>query len=102
MGTHQPSIPQQHGSLQGILSFLFAIATAGSVTMIGFTSFTPFNPSGWLRIATMAPLPFLIILSGGFGVVGMKRNSSRVWAIAGLIITALSVIAFLIMLNLGG
>ena len=102
MGTHQPSIPQQYGSLQGILSFLFAIATVGSVTMIGFTSFTPFNPPGWLRIATMAPLPFLIILSGGFGVAGMKRNSGRVWAIAGLVLIALSLIAFIIMINVGG
>lgn len=70
--------------------------------MIGFTSFTAFNPPGWLRIATMAPLPFLIILSVGFGVAGLKRNSGRVWAIAGLVLTTLSVVAFIIMINLGG
>jgi hypothetical protein len=61
MATNQQSITKQHGSLQGILSLLFGIATAGSTAMIGFTSFTAFDPPGWLRIATMAPLPFLII-----------------------------------------
>ena len=85
-----------------MLSFLLAIATAGSVTMIGFTSFTPFNPPGWLRIATMAPLPFAIILSVGFGFAGLNRNSGRVWAIAGLVLTALSVVAFIIMISVGG
>lgn len=102
MEINQQSLSQQHGSLQGILSFLFAIVTAGSVTMIGFTSFTPFDPPGWLRIATMAPLPFAIILAVGFGVMGIKRNSNRAWAIAGLVLTVLSVIAFLIMINIGG
>jgi hypothetical protein len=102
MGTNQQSLSQHHGSLPGILAFLFATATAGSVTMIGFTSFTPFNPPGWLRIATMAPLPFLIILSVGFAVMGIKRHSSRAWAIAGLVLTTLSVIAFMIMINVGG
>jgi hypothetical protein len=53
-------------------------------------------------MATMAPLPFLIILSVGFGVAGIKRDSGRVWAIAGLVITALSVIAFIIMIDIGG
>ena len=70
--------------------------------MIGLTSFTPFNPPGWLRIATMAPLPLAIILSVGFGIGGIKRNSSRAWAIAGVILTALSVIVFIIMINDGG
>lgn len=102
MITNEQSISKQYASLQGVLSFLFAIATAGSVAIIGFTSFTPFNPPGWLRVVTMAPLPFAIILSVGFGLVGLKRNSSRAWAIAGLIVTILSVIAFIIMINIGG
>ena len=102
MLANQQSRSKQHDSLQGMLSFLFAIATAGSVTMIGFTSSTPFNPPDWLRIATMAPLPFLIILSIGFGVRGIRRNSGLTWAIAGLVLTALSVIAFIIMINVGG
>jgi hypothetical protein len=86
----------------GVLSFLLAIATAGSVAMIGFTSFTAFNPPGWLRIATMAPLPVLIILSVGLGLVGYKSGSSRGWAIVGLVLAGLSVIAFIVMLNVGG
>lgn len=102
MRTNESSIVEQHGSLQGILSVLFGIATAASTAMIGFTSFTSFNPPDWLRITSMAPLPFLIILSVGCGVQGIKRNSGRAWAIAGLVVTFLSLIAFMIMINVGG
>ena len=102
MVTNKQSTRKKNGSLQGLLSFLLAVAATGSVAMIGFTSFTPFNPPGWLRIATMAPLPFAIILSVGFGVAGLKRGSGRTWAIAGLVLTALSVIAFIIMISVGG
>lgn len=102
MVTNEQSISKQHGPFQGVLSFLFAIAAVGSVAMIGCTSFTLFNPPDWIRIVTMAPLPFLIILSVGFGLVGFKRNSGRVWAITGLILIALSVVTFIIMLNVGG
>lgn len=102
MAPNQQSITNQHHSLQGLLSVIFGIATAGSTAMIGVTSFTSFDPPGWLRIATMAPLPFLIILAVGFGIRGIKRNSGRVWSIAGLVLTALSLLAFIILLNVGG
>ena len=102
METNQRITSTRNGSLYGVLSSLFAILAVGSVAMIGFTSFTAFNPPGWLRIATMAPLPFLIILSVGFGLAGLKWGSGRVWAIAGFLLTALSLIAFMIMLNVAG
>lgn len=102
MSTKEQPTSKQNRSLQGVLSFAWAMATAGSVAMIGFTSFTAFNPPGWLRIVTMAPLPFLIILSTGFGVTAIRKNSGRVWAIAGVILTALAVVAFIIMINIGG
>jgi hypothetical protein len=101
MGTNGPSTSYQRGSLLGVLSFLSAILAAGSVAMIGFTSFTAFNPPGWLRITTMAPLPLAIISSVGFGLAGLMRGSGRVWAIAGLVLAGLSVIAFIVMLNVG-
>jgi hypothetical protein len=101
MATNRLSTPNEQGSRQGVLSFLFAVLTALSVAMIGFTSFTPFDPPGWLRIATMAPLPILIILAIGFGLPVLKRVSGRFWAVAGLILTALSVIAFIVMINVG-
>ena len=101
MATNRLSTTNEGGSRQGILSFLFAVLTALSVAMIGFTSFTPFDPPGWLRIATMSPLPFLIILSIGFGLPALKRVSGRFWEVAGLILTVLSVVAFIVMLNIG-
>ncbi len=70
--------------------------------MIGFTSFTAFNPPGWLRITTMAPFPLAIISSVGFGLAGLMRGSGRVWAILGLVIAGLSVVAFSVMISVGG
>lgn len=89
-------------SLFGILAFLLAVVTAGSVAMIGFTSFTAFDPRGWLRIITMAPFPMTLIASVGFGLAGFKKNSGRLWAIAGLVLAALTVVAFIVMISFGG
>lgn len=102
METNGTLTSNRRGSLYGILSFLSAVLTMASVTMIGFTSFTAFNPPDWLRITTMAPLPFLIIASVGFGIAGLKQNSGRAWAIGGLAIAFLSVAAFIVMISVGG
>jgi hypothetical protein len=102
MGTNEPSFSNKSGSILGIIAFLLAVVTAASVVMIGFTSFTPFNPPDWLRILSMAPLPFAIILSIGFGVAGLKKGSGRVWAIAGFILAGLSIAAFFVMIAVGG
>ena len=102
MATSGPSTSNEHGSLLGVLAFLSAVAAAGSVTMIGFTSFIAFNPPGWLRIATMAPLPLAIISSVGFGLAGLMRDSGRVWAIVGLVLAGLSIVAFSVMISIGG
>ena len=95
-------LSSERGSLLGVLSLVSAVLAAGSVTMIGFTSFTAFDPPGWLRITTMAPLPFLILASVGFGLAGLRSASGRVWAIPGLVVAALSVAVFIVMLNVGG
>ena len=102
METNAQSNSNQRGSLLGVLSFLSAVLAAGSVAMIGFTSFTAFNPPGWLRITTMAPLPLLIIVSVGFGLAGLRRDSGRVWEIVGLVLAGLSVVAFSVMISVGG
>jgi hypothetical protein len=102
MATNDLGTSEKNGPLFGLLSCLLAIAAAGSVAMIGFTSFTAFNPPDWLRIATMAPLPLLLILSVGLGIVSLKRGASRFGAIAGLVLAGLSLIAFITMVSFGG
>ncbi len=102
METNTTSKSNEHRSFLGLLAFWTAVAAAGSITMIGITSFTAFNPPDWLRISTMVPLPFLVIASIGFGLAGSKISSSHNWSIAGLIISGLSVIAFIVMIIIGG
>ena len=102
METNLPAKTNAQGPILGVLAFIAGVLTAVSVTMIGFTSFTAFDPPGWLRMVSMAPLPGVALVSLIFGWVGLKNGSGRSWAIAGLVITGLALIAFVIMLNVGG
>lgn len=95
-------IPNERKSPLAILSFILAAAGAGSAAMIGLTSFTTFNPPDWLRILTMAPLPFLMLLTVVFGVMSLKAGTGRGWAIAGLVIVAMSAAGFAVMIGFGG
>jgi hypothetical protein len=83
------------------LLILSGVVAAGSAVMIGLTSFTLFNPPGWLRIITMAPFPVAIISSVVFGLVGLRGGSGRVWSIIGLVLAFLSGLAFIVMINVG-
>lgn len=70
--------------------------------MVGLTSFLEnFNPPDWVRIASMAPIPFATIAAAIFGVLGLKGRG-RGLAVAGLAITGLSVAAFAVMLFSSG
>jgi hypothetical protein len=102
METNEPPTSNERGSLLGVLSFLSAVVAAGGVAMISLTSFTAFNPPGWLRIITMAPLPVAILSTIGFGLAGLRRGSGRVWAIVGLVLAGLSVVAFSVIISIGG
>jgi len=93
---------EQRGPLFGIVSLAAGLVAAFGVTMVGLTSFiADFNPPGWVRIATMVPIPFALIVSVGFGVAGF-RGRGRWLATAGLVISAASTAAFIAMVSNGG
>lgn len=102
MSTSTSSIENKRESLVGILALVAAVIAAASTAIIGLTSFTNFNPPNWLRIITMAPLPFAILLSLGFGIAGLTKKPGRAWAVAGLVLAGLSIIAFVVMILVGG
>lgn len=86
------------GPLMGVLSFVLALVVALGGIMVWLTSeLEGFNPPDWIRIATMAPAPFLAILSGAFGFLGLKGRG-RPWAIAGLVIVAITLASFIYLL----
>jgi hypothetical protein len=91
----------QRDLLLGRLAFLTGALALLAVAMIAFTSFTAFDPPNWLRILIMLPLPLEVILSLGFGWVSLK-TSGRGWAIAGLALAALAILAFIVILVVGG
>jgi hypothetical protein len=98
METNSSATANDHGALLGAVSILAAVVAAGSVAIIGFTSFTAFDPPGWLRIATMLPLPVASLVALGFGWAGLRTSSGRGWAIGGLILAGLSLVAFMLMI----
>ena len=87
----------------GVLSFAASMLALFSVIMITLTSLMPgFNPPGWIRIGTMAPLPLALIASVALGAAALFRQSGRAWAIAGLAASALVTAGFVVLLNLAG
>ncbi len=87
----------------GILSFVLAMVALISAVMIALTSLLPnFNPPEWIRVGTMAPLPFALVASIAFGVAALASRSGRGWAISGLAASALVIVGFVILLNVAG
>lgn len=86
------------GSLMGVLSFVLALVVAVAAVMVWVAStMEDFNPPNWIRIATMAPAPFLAIVSVALGFLGLKGRG-RNWAIAGLVIVAIAFASFVYLL----
>lgn len=84
----------------GILSLATGVIALGSVTMIVLTSNSAdFNPPDWVRIATMAPLPFAIIASLALGAASFARRAGRVWAAVGVSVTAIAVAWFVVVIS---
>ncbi|MHB9002773.1 MAG: hypothetical protein ACYC6C_01740 [Coriobacteriia bacterium] len=97
MDTDARAVPARW-PLMGVLSFALALLVAIGAVMVWVTStIEGFNPPDWIRIATMAPAPFLAILSAAFGFLGLKGRG-RTLAIAGLVIIAMSLASFVYLL----
>lgn len=88
--------------MPGVISLIAALIALAGVTMVGLTSFlATFNPPDWVRVATMAPIPFAVAVAVVLGVLGL-RGDGRTWAFWGLALAALEVAAFAVMVVAGG
>lgn len=93
MDTTAGAVPAK-GPMMGVASFVLALLVAVGAAMVWVVSEVEgFNPPDWIRIATMAPAPFLAIISAAFGFLGLKSRG-RTWAIAGLVIIAVALASF--------
>ena len=89
--------------LPGVLSFVSAMVALFSFIMITLTSLMPdFNPPGWIRIVTMVPLPLALTASVALGVAALVKQTGRIWAICGLIVSAIVIVGFVVLLNVAG
>lgn len=84
------------------IGLVLALVAVASVTMIGFTSFTSFNPADWVRIVTMAPLPFIFLGSVGCSVAALRRGVGRAVAYVSLVLDVAVLAAFVTMVVIGG
>lgn len=89
-------------SVCGVLSLVAALIALAGVTMVGLASFIDgFNPPDWVRVAAMAPIPFAVVAAVPLGLFGL-RGDRRGAAFFGLLLTGLSVAAFVVMVVKGG
>ena len=99
------SVPDKRGVSLGAVSLASALIAALAVTGIGLLSFTgesSYEPPGWIRIVTVLLLPVGVSASVLFGVAALVKRSGPRWAVAGLIVAALSVVAMFVMLSIAG
>jgi len=84
------------------LALVAALIAGGGMAMVGLASFADgFDPPNWVRIASMVPIPFAIVAAVGCGVFGLDTPARR-RAILGLVLTGLSIVAFVVMIVMGG
>lgn len=86
----------------GWCALIASFITAGSLAMMGVTSFTAFDPAEWVRIASMVPFPFALVLSVACGIAALRKKVDRAPATIALVIDTLSIVAFIVMLFIGG
>lgn len=80
--------------------------TAGAVALamsafVGMTSFTAFDPPGWVRIAGVLLLLVSLVASVGLGVPGL-RGEGRTRSIVGLILGGAALATCVVMIVVGG
>lgn len=83
-------------------ALVLAVLAAASTTVIGLTSFTSFNPADWIRIASMAPLPFVFLASVGCAIAALRSSAGRTIAILAIVLDAAVLIGFVTMIAVGG
>ncbi len=87
----------------GILSFIFGLLAIFSFIMMTVVTLLPnFNPPGWIRIATIGPLPLVLVASIVLGAIALLRRSGKIWAVAGLVASALVIVAFAVLIKMMG
>lgn len=84
------------------IAMVLALVGVASVTMVGFTSFTSFDPADWVRIASMAPLPFVFLGSVASAFAVLRSGVGRSTAIAAMVLDAAVLISFVVMIVVGG
>jgi hypothetical protein len=85
----------------GLWCLAGGLGAAVGVAMIGQATYdwvSGFDPPGWLRIVTGWMFPMGVIASAILGTLSLKGNSGRQAGVAGLALSALSVVVFFAML----
>jgi hypothetical protein len=82
-----------------VVAITFGLLALVSLTVVGFISFTSFNPPDWFRIGSSVLL--LVSLAGGIGagVVGL-RTPRRWWALLGIASAVIALVGLIVMFSI--
>ncbi len=87
----------------GVWSLVAGLLAIIGVAMVALSTLTAsgsaLEPPNWLRAVTIPLFPLGVAASVVLGVLALRRNAGRRGAIAGLVLTAVSVTAFVAMLS---
>ncbi|MEV1131606.1 hypothetical protein [Agromyces sp. NPDC049794] len=82
----------------GVLSVVFGLVALAAFGWLWALSATPLDPPNWVRILGIAFLPIGIIGGVITGISGL-RGAGRGWAIAGLVVVGLTIVAFIVLIT---
>lgn len=92
---------RSRSALIGSLCMTAGVVALAMSVFVGVTSFTAFDPPGWVRIVGVFLLLASLVASVGLGVPGL-RGAGRTRSIVGLILGAVAFAACVVMIVVGG
>lgn len=96
-----PAPDVRRSKTPGVLSVVFGLVALAAFGWLWALSATPLDPPNWVRILGIVFLPIGIIGGVITGISGL-RGAGRGWAIAGLVAVGLTIVAFIVLINVLG
>ena len=98
MSTSQASATG-HSKLAGRMSAAFGLSAIAALVWLWVLTATPLDPPNWVRILGLAFLPVGVV---GAVIAGMsgRRGAGRTYALVGLSAAAVTVIGFVLLINI--
>jgi hypothetical protein len=101
MPIDDPDRSHPQSALFGTLCAAAGVVAVALSVFVGVTSFTAYDPPGWVRIAGLLLLLGSLVAAAVLGVFGL-RGEGRGRAVVGLVLGVVALSACVVMIMVGG